>query len=65
MTRTEHDQAARRRGQLTRDRGARRLLLAIDAQRRLNAERAGRARTKADPYGPSDRRYSYLTESHV
>jgi hypothetical protein len=40
MTRTEHSRAARRRGELTRDRGSLRLSPAIDAQRRLNTRRA-------------------------
>jgi hypothetical protein len=35
MTRTEQDQAARRQGQLIRDRGARRLSLAITARQHL------------------------------
>jgi len=37
---------------------------AIDAQRRLNARRADGTGTKADPFGPSDPRYAYLTRSH-
>jgi hypothetical protein len=64
MTRTEHNRAARRRGELTRDRGSRRLSPAIDAQRRLNARRADGTRTNADPVGPSDRRYAYLARSY-
>jgi hypothetical protein len=39
MTRTEREQDARTRGQLARERGAWRLSLAIEAQRRLNATR--------------------------
>jgi len=64
MTRTEHNSAARRRGELTRDRGSRRLSPAIDAQRRLNARRADGTPTNADPFGPNDRRYAYLTRSY-
>jgi hypothetical protein len=42
MTQTEHNSAAHRRGELTRDRGSRRGS-AIDAQRRLDTRRARRA----------------------
>jgi hypothetical protein len=63
MTRTEQNRAARRRGELTRDRGSRRLSPEIDAQRRLNARRAVGTGTHADPFGPSDPRYAYLTQS--
>jgi hypothetical protein len=61
MTRTEHNRAARRRGELTRDRGSRRLSPAIDAQRRLNLGRADVTPTSAGPFGPNDRRHAYLT----
>jgi hypothetical protein len=64
MTHTEHSRAARRRGELTRDRGSRRLSRAIDAQRRLNSRRPDRTRIKADPFGPTDPRYAYLTRVH-
>jgi hypothetical protein len=64
MTRTEHNRAARRRGELTGDRGSRRLSPAIDARRRLNTRRADGTRTKADLHGPSDRRYAYLARSY-
>jgi hypothetical protein len=64
MTQTEHNSAARRRGELTRDRGSRRRSPAIDAQRRLNARRAGGRRTKADPFGPSDPHYAHLTRAY-
>jgi hypothetical protein len=63
LTRTEHNWAARRRGELTRDRGSRRLSPTIDARRRLNARRAVGTRTKADPFGPNDSRYAWLTRS--
>ena len=64
MTRTEQYSAARRRGELTRDRGSRRLSPAIDAQRRLNARRADGTPTNPDPFGPNDRRYAYLKRSY-
>jgi hypothetical protein len=64
MTRTEHYSAARRRGELTGDRGSRRLSPAIDAQRRLNTQRADGTPTNADPFGPNDRRYAYPTRSY-
>jgi hypothetical protein len=64
MTRTEHNRAVRRRGELTRDRGSRRLASAIDAQRRLNTRRADGPPTKADPVVPNDRRAGYLTWSY-
>jgi hypothetical protein len=64
MTRTEHNRAARRRGELTRDRGSRRLARAIDAQRRLNARRADGTPTNPEAFGPNDRRYAYLKRSY-
>jgi hypothetical protein len=64
MTRTEHNWAARRRGELTGDRSSQRLSLAIAARRRLNSRRADGTRTKAVPVGPGDHRYAYLTRSH-
>ena len=64
MTRTEHNRPARRRGELTRDRGSRRLSPAIDAQRRLNARRVDGTPTNAEAFGPNDRRYAYPTRSY-
>ena len=64
MTRTEHNRAARRRGEPTRDRGSRRVSSAIDARRRLDARRADGRRTTADPVVPSDPRYAYPTRSY-
>ena len=64
MMSRRQDWAARRRGEFNRERGSRRLLLAIDAQRSLNARRADGSRTKARPAGLSDPRYAYLTRSH-
>jgi hypothetical protein len=63
MTRTEHKWAARRRGELTRDRGSRRPSLAIDARRRLNTLQADSAANEADRHGPNPS-YAYLTQSH-
>jgi hypothetical protein len=62
MTRTEHHRAARRREELARDRGLRRVSSAIDAQRRFTA-RAARD-DRANPLGPSDPRYAYLTRTY-
>ena len=64
MTRTEHNRAARRRGELTRDRGSRRLSSAIDTQRRLNTRPADGPPPKADPVDPNDRSSGYLTRSY-
>lgn len=64
MTRPEHNRPARRRGELTRDRGSLRLSPAIDAQRRLNARPADGTPTNADPFGPNDRRHADLTRSY-
>jgi hypothetical protein len=54
MTRTEHEQAAPRRGELAHARGAQRLLQAVDARRRLNTRPADGARITADPHTPND-----------
>ena len=43
---------------------SRRLSLAIDAQRRLNAHRPSRAWTDASGVGASDPRCAHLTRSH-
>jgi hypothetical protein len=64
MTRTEHHHAARRRGELARDRGSRRVSSAIDAQRRLNPRPARGTPTKADSVGPSDPRSGYPTRTY-
>ena len=64
VTRTEHERAARRRGELARDQGSRKVFSAIDAQRRLNARSALGTRTKTLPVGPSDPRYAYLTRAY-
>jgi hypothetical protein len=64
MTRMAQDLAARRRVELNRDRGYRRLALAIETQRYLNTRRLDSTRTEAHPRGPSDPRYAYLTRAH-
>jgi hypothetical protein len=61
MTRTEPNRAARRRGELTGDRGSRRLSPAIDAHRRLNARQADATPANTDQFSANDRRYAYLT----
>ena len=63
MTHTEQDVSARRREELARERGSRRLLEAIDAQRRLDDRRADAVQAKV-PVGPRDARFAYLTRSH-
>ncbi len=63
MTHAEHNRPARRRGELARDRGSR-LSRAIDAQRRLNGRRSDGTRIKADPFGPTDARYTYRMRVH-
>ncbi len=60
----QQDTTARRRGELKRKLAWQRLSPAIDAQRRVNAVRAVGDGTNADPLGPSDRRYAYLTQAH-
>jgi len=64
MTPMRQDLAARRRGELARDRGSRRVSSAIDARRRLNTRRADGTRTKAHPIRPSDPRTAYLRRSY-
>ena len=64
MTHTEHDRAARRRGELARDHQSRRVPLAIDAQRRLTARSGREKRTELDLAGPSNPRYTYLTRTY-
>jgi len=64
MTRMRQDLAARRRGELNRDRGYRRLSFAIETRRHLNTRRADSSRTQAHPLDPSDPRYAYLTRAH-
>jgi len=64
MTSTPRNKAARRRGEFNRDGVGRRLSPAIDARRRLNAQRRGTGGTSASYVGPRDPRYDYLTQSH-
>jgi hypothetical protein len=63
MTRTDQDATARRRDELARDRGSRRLLEAIEAQRRLDERRADAVEARV-PVGPRDPRFAYLARSH-
>ena len=51
MTLMRQDSAARKRGELKRNVGSRRVSSAIDAQRRLNTRRANGTPTTADPFG--------------
>ena len=64
MTRKTQDLAARRRGELTRDRGSRRLVRAVEAQQRVTGRRADVPQTKGDPHGPRNPRHAYLTQTH-
>jgi hypothetical protein len=64
MTGIKRDDAARKRGELSRDGIGRRLSPVIDARRGLNARRRGNARTSASHFGPCNPRYDYLTRSH-
>jgi hypothetical protein len=64
MTSSKRDDVARKRGELSRDGVGRRLSPAIDARRRLNAQRASATGTSARRFGPSDRRHDYLMDSH-
>jgi hypothetical protein len=61
---SRQDWAARRRAELHRERRARHLIRAVDAQRSLNGSGAHGGRTKARAVGLSDPRYAYLTRSH-
>lgn len=63
MTRTEDNQAARRRGEWARERGSRAFDRAVHARRRFDAPQADRSNTKAARHGPSAT-YAYLTQSH-
>lgn len=64
MTRTVQHMATSRRRELNRDPDSRRLSQTVDAKRQLRVRRAASTRTTADPVGPSDPRYAYLTQSH-
>jgi hypothetical protein len=64
MTSIKRDAAARRRGELNRTSGGRRLSPAIDARRRLNGPRPGPGEISASHVGPRDPRYENLTHSH-
>jgi hypothetical protein len=64
MTHTKNNRASRRRGELMRDRGSRRISFAIEVKRRLNAQRPDVTRTRADSVGPRDPRYAHPTRTH-
>jgi hypothetical protein len=65
MTGTKRDDAARMRGELTRDSVGRRLSPAIDARRRLTKRRPTEYhRDQRNRFGPSERCYDYFTRSH-
>jgi len=64
MTSTKRDDAARRRGEFSRDGVGRRLSPTIDARQRPNATRRGAARNSASHVGTRDPRFDYLTHSH-
>jgi hypothetical protein len=48
MTLTEPNRSARKRGELSRDRGSRRILQAVAARRHLDTRRVDRTRTDAN-----------------
>ena len=56
IKRPENNWASRRRGELDRDSGSRRISQTVDALRRLNERRAASTRTATDPLAPSDPR---------
>jgi hypothetical protein len=64
LVRAGQDRAARCRGELADDRGAGRVSSASDAERCLTAPPARDAPPNADPFGPSDPRYTYLTRTY-
>lgn len=64
MTHRKHDEPARRRGELARDLGSRRVSSAIDARRRLNPPPVQSAWTKTDPLAPSNHHYAYLARTY-
>ena len=64
MTRTRQDFAARRRGELHRERASRRLLPALNAHRSLSARTVNNSMIAARVRGRIDTRYAYLTQQH-
>ncbi|MFL5861798.1 MAG: hypothetical protein ACJ780_13625 [Solirubrobacteraceae bacterium] len=64
MAGTKRNDLARKRGELSHDGVGRRLSPAIDARRRLNADRRGGGASRASRVGPRDPRYDYLTRSY-
>ena len=64
-TSTPSDIAGADRGaEFSRDRVGRQLSQAVDARRRLTAQRRGPTGTSASRFGPSDPRYDYLSRSY-
>jgi hypothetical protein len=64
MTRTTQDFAARRRGELHRERGSRRLVPVLNARRSLSARSPDNQLIEARVPARSDHRYAYLTQQH-
>jgi hypothetical protein len=64
MTRTTQDSAARRRGELHRERGSRRLVPALNARRSFSPRSAANQLIEARVPDRSDYRYAYLTQQH-
>ncbi len=63
-TRTQPNWAAGRRGELLSIAGRGGDRPQLTAGRRVNTPREDGGRTNADPHGPSDLRYAYLTQPH-
>jgi hypothetical protein len=63
MTTNTQNGAPHGRRERDRDRDSGRRSEAIAARRSLNARRTDRAGIKADPFGPGDPRYAYLTRT--
>jgi hypothetical protein len=64
VTLTEVNRSARKRGELSRDRGSRRISQAIAARRRLDKRRVDPTRTEGDRFRLRDPRFGYLMRSH-
>jgi hypothetical protein len=64
MAGTRRSDIARKRGELSQDGVGRRLSPAIEARRRLNAQRRGAGGSSGSRVGPRDPRYDYLTRSY-
>jgi hypothetical protein len=64
MTLTEDNRSARKRTEVSRDRGSRRISQAVDARRRLDNRRVDPTQTEEDRFGSRDPRFGHLTRSH-